>query len=108
MKLYKKVLIETLIGNDRNIKVKMNAAAAVIIKHDTNGSKQILLIQRSADDHFPSAWECPRGKCDKGDSNDLVGCIKREVKEETGLDIKVLGLIDTFQYIADNGERLTT
>jgi len=108
MKLYKKVLIETLIGNDKNIKVKMNAAGAVIVKNDESGNKQVLLIQRAAEDFWPNHWECPRGKCDKGDSNDLVGCIKREVKEETGLDIKVLGLIDTFQYIADNGERLTT
>jgi mutator protein MutT len=104
---YSKLLSES-ISSEKNIKVKMNASAAVIMKEGEKGEKQILLIQRSADDHWPGHWEFPRGKCDHGKDEDTIKCVKREVKEETGLDIKVVGLIDTFQYLADGGKRLTT
>ena len=107
MKLYKKVLIESIIGDEQNVKVRMNAAAAVIVKEE-NDTKSVLLIQRAREDHWPNHYEFPRGKCDKGDKNDLISCVKREVKEETGLDIQVEGLIDKFEYLADNGTRLTT
>ena len=104
---YLKILKESIISNDKDVKIKMNASAAVIVKYN-EGNKEILLIQRSSDDHWPNHWEFPRGKCDNGANESIVSCVKREVKEETGLDIKVIRLIDQFQYLADNGERLTT
>jgi 8-oxo-dGTP diphosphatase len=104
---YKNVLTEA-IGSEKDIKVKMNVSAGVIMKEDENGRKWILLIQRAPDDHWPHHYEFPRGKCDKGPSEQLIPCVKREVKEETGLDIEVLSLIDTFQYLADRGTRLST
>jgi 8-oxo-dGTP pyrophosphatase MutT (NUDIX family) len=52
-------------------------------------------------------WEFPRGKCDKGDKT-LRECLTREVKEETGLDVKILRYIDKYKYIADGGERIST
>jgi mutator protein MutT len=107
MKLYKKILIES-IGDLKNVKVKVNAAAAVIMRYDENNKKEILLIQRAPDDHWPHHYEFPRGKCDHGKNENIMSCVKREVKEETGLDIDVLGLIDKFQYLADGGNRLTT
>lgn len=93
------------------VKVKMDAAAAVIVKEGENGEKLLLLIQRSADDHWPLHFEFPRGKCDKGHKQlgeNLIACCKREVKEETGLDVVPLFKIDEFQYVADHGTRLTT
>lgn len=107
MKTYKQALFES-ISTDKDIKVRTKAAAAVIVRNDENGTKQILLIQRSASDHWPHFWEFPRGKCDRGENEETTNCVKREVKEETGLDINILGLIDKFQYIADGGTRLTT
>lgn len=104
---YKDILTET-IGDTKRIKRKVNAAAGVIMRIDENNRKQILLIQRAPDDHWPHHWEFPRGKCDHGKSEGIVPCVKREIKEETGLTVKVLALIDTFQYLADKGERLTT
>ena len=104
---YIKVLSES-ISDQKDVKVKMNAAAAVIMKYDEAGNKRILLIQRAQDDHWPNHYEFPRGKCDNGKNENTIVCVKREVKEETGLDIKVLALIDKFQYLADGGERLTT
>jgi mutator protein MutT len=104
---YKNILVES-IADLQNVKIKMNAAAAVIMRYDENENKQILLIQRASDDHWPNHWEFPRGKCDRGENEDTQFCVKREVREETGLDIKVLALIDKFQYLADGGKRLTT
>jgi mutator protein MutT len=108
MKTYKRLLKDSIMSDDSNIKVKMNAAAGVIIRLNEDGTKQILLIQRAPDDHWPHHWEFPRGKCDHGKSEDINICVKREIKEETGLDIKVIGIIDKFQYLADGGTRLTT
>lgn len=90
-----------------NVKVRMNAAAAVIVRHDRD-QKYILLIQRAKEDFFPNYYEFPRGKCDKPKGEDLRHCVIREVKEETGLNIIPVELIDTFQYLADRGTRLTT
>lgn len=94
-----------------NVKVRMPAAAAVIVKEGDNGERLVLLIQRSSKDHWPRFWEFPRGKCDKGHpqlGENLIHCCKREIKEETGLDVIPMFKIDEFQYLADNGTRLTT
>lgn len=101
-------ILKENISDRQNVKVHVNAAAAIIMRYDENNNKQILLIQRAPDDHWPHHYEFPRGKCDQGDENDTHSCVKREVKEETGLDIKVLALIDKFEYLADGGTRLTT
>lgn len=105
MKLYKEVLIESMIGDEDNVEIVMNVSACVIMRYDENNTKQILMIQRSKDDHWPNHWEFPRGKCDKPIGESLIKCCKREIKEETGLDIEPLTLIDTFEYMADQGKR---
>lgn len=81
-------------------------AAAIIIKEFPDGPK-LLLIRRSKTDTWGMVWEFPRGKCDKGDKT-LRECLQREVKEETGLDVKVLKYIDKYKYVADGGERIST
>ncbi len=108
MKTYKQILSESIMSDESNVKVKMNAAAGVIVRLNEDGTKQVLLIQRAPDDHWPHHWEFPRGKCDHGKLEDTTICVKREIKEETGLDIQVIGLIDKFEYLADGGTRLTT
>lgn len=91
-----------------NVTKRVNAAAGVIMKYDENDRKQILLLQRAKEDHWPNFWEFPRGKCDKPIGEDLKKCATREIKEESGLDVEPLALIDTFDYTADNGTRITT
>lgn len=105
MKLYKQVLVESLIGDEDKVETVMNVAAGIIMKIDEDGRKQILLIQRAADDHWPNHWEFPRGKCDKPIGESLLKCCAREIKEETGLDVEPLTIIDTFEYLADHGKR---
>lgn len=85
----------------------MKAAAGIIYKEEDD-RRFILLIQRSADDHWPLHYEFPRGKCDKPIGEDIINCLKREIKEETGLDIIPIKFIDKFTYLADAGKRKTT
>jgi len=104
MKLYQ----EFLIGQDSEVVKEVNVAGAVIVKINDENTQSILLIQRSKEDAWPSVHEFPRGKCDKGDENDLKKCLKREVKEETGLDVDIIEYIDKYEYIADEGKRKST
>ncbi len=96
---------EGFIGAETEVKVHMNVGAGVIVKQDENNTIQILLIQREEDDHWPNYWEFPRGKCDKPIGEDLLKCTKREVKEETGLNVTPKFLIDIIEYLADKGTR---
>ena len=86
---------------------KIPVAAALIIKENNNGIRKLLLIRRSKTDSWGMVWEYPRGKCDKGDKT-LGDCLKREVKEETGLDVDIKKYIGKFKYVADNGARIST
>ena len=95
-------------NDEKNIKTHMNVAGGVIIKEGKSGERLLLLIRRAADDHWPLHYEFPRGKCDQGPNEQLVHCLKREAKEETGLDVIPIKFIDKFEYIADRGTRKTT
>jgi 8-oxo-dGTP pyrophosphatase MutT (NUDIX family) len=66
--------IRRLVGNETLI---LPAARAVI----QDESKRILLIRRRDN----GQWGFPAGAVELGDS--IFGCLKREVKEETGLDV---------------------
>ncbi|MHA1873476.1 MAG: NUDIX hydrolase [Candidatus Heimdallarchaeaceae archaeon] len=99
--------LESIMSDEVKVKKTMNAAAGVIIRIGDNNRRNVLLIQRAADDHWPLHWEFPRGKCDKPVGEDLIHCLKREVKEETGLDITPIEKIDIHEYLADGGTRKT-
>ncbi|MCX5535430.1 NUDIX domain-containing protein [Streptomyces sp. NBC_00006] len=62
------------------------AASAVVT--DTEGR---VLLQRRADSGL---WALPGGGMELGES--LPGCAVREVKEETGLDVEITGLVGTY------------
>lgn len=104
MKLYQ----EFLIGQEDKIEKEVNVAGAIIIKPNDENTNSVLLIQRSHEDNWPDVWEFPRGKCDKHDENDVKECMKREVKEETGLDVDIIKYIDKYEYLADKGTRRST
>jgi len=92
---------------DRNVEFEVNVACGVIMKSE-RGVNSVLLIQRANDDYWPNYWELPRGKCDKPPGEDLRHCLVREIKEETGLDVIPVKLIDTFIYYGMGGKRKTT
>lgn len=100
-----KLFQEFLIGEKDKVEKEINVTGGVILKVDQERIKSVLIIQRSPDDHYPGIWEFPRGRCDKGDKKKLIECLKREVKEETGLDIIVLKYINHYEYIANKGKR---
>ncbi|MGP3775211.1 NUDIX domain-containing protein [Streptomyces sp. SDT5-1] len=62
------------------------AASAVV----TDESGRVLLQRRSDS----GLWALPGGGMELGES--LPGCAVREVKEETGLDVEVTGLVGTY------------
>lgn len=56
---------------------------------------KILVCQRLDDDRFGSQWEFPGGKVNQGE--DKIVALKRELKEELGVEIEVGELISTFE-----------
>lgn len=62
-------------------------AAAVVL---FDSSSNILLLRRKDNDK----WTMPGGTLDFGES--LTDCAVREVREETGLQIRITGLIGTY------------
>jgi len=87
--------------------IKVKVSCGVIIREE-DGEDQVLLLRRSPDDHWPLHYDLPRGKCDKPPGEKLIHCLKREVKEECGLDVIPVKFIDKFTYVADNGNREST
>jgi len=108
MNILDKYIKELTISDEAKIKKRINVACGLIVKQGENGEILLLLIQRAADDHWPLHFECPRGKCDNGPNEKLIPCLKREIKEETGLDVEPIKLIDKFSYLADRGTRQST
>ena len=99
--------LESIMSDEAKVKKVVNASGAIIMRVGDGKRTEVLLIQRAKDDHWPLHWEYPRGKCDKPPGEDILHCLEREVKEETGLDIRPIELVDKFEYIADGGTRKT-
>lgn len=99
--------------DERNVVEEKRVSGGVIVKRNEDMDLVVLLIQRSKDDHWPLHWEFPRGGCDGGEGKNDLGeslhqCLVREVKEESGLDVEIINIIDNFQYIAKKGTVKTT
>lgn len=47
-------------------------------------------------DHAPGEWEPGSGRVRQGEAP--LAAVLREAKDETGLDVTVLGLLDTFHF----------
>src|SRR4051794_16578354 len=62
-------------------------SAGVIV---TNDNGDILMIRRSDNDY----WAIPGGAMDIGES--IADCAIREVKEETGIDCDITGLVGVY------------
>ena len=73
------------------------AVAAVII----NDRDEIVLIRRGVEPGL-GLWSIPGGAVELGER--LVDALKREVKEETGLDIEPLEILDVMEIIKRDDE----
>ena len=84
---------------DKVIQHQRIAASAFIFHHQ----KALLLRRADNDDFLPGYWEIVGGKIEWGE-DPLAGLI-REVKEESGLDIKPLQPFYVWDYINKQAQR---
>jgi 8-oxo-dGTP diphosphatase len=57
----------------------------------------LLMLRRSpTKDHAPGEWEPGSGRVESGETP--VEAVHREAREETGLEVELLGVVDTFHY----------
>lgn len=69
----------------------------VIVAFLIERDHHVLLLRRSmSKDHAPGEWEPGSGRVRQGEAP--LAAVLREVQEETGLDVTVLGLLDTFHF----------
>ena len=67
---------------------------------------KLLLIKRTSDNkHFANAWEIPGGRLEIGE--DPIQGVKREVKEEVGIDIEILYPLSIKHFVRDDGQTIT-
>jgi len=69
-----------------------DVTAAVIRRDDGH----LLIAQRKPEAMLGGLWEFPGGKCRPGES--LPDCLRREIREELGLDIEVGQHLTTIQH----------
>jgi A/G-specific adenine glycosylase len=69
-----------------------DVTAAVIRREDG----RLLIAQRKPDAMLGGLWEFPGGKCHAGES--LPDCLRREIREELGLEIEVGHYLTTIDH----------
>ncbi|MBB5219913.1 8-oxo-dGTP diphosphatase [Treponema rectale] len=73
----------------------INVVAAVIIRTDSDNTKQVFATQRGYGE-YKDWWEFPGGKIEEGESPETA--LAREIKEELATEISVGNYIDTIEY----------
>jgi 8-oxo-dGTP diphosphatase len=75
------------------VPAKFLVVVAFLIESDG----RLLMLRRSASkDHAPGEWEPGSGRVESGETP--VEAVHREAREETGLEVEILGVVDTFHY----------
>jgi 8-oxo-dGTP diphosphatase len=68
-------------------------------------NKLLLVKRRSNDVQMPGIWEVPGGRLEDGENP--VSGLKREILEETGLDIEVIIPFNVNHFTRDDGQTIT-
>lgn len=71
----------------------MKIAIAIILHPESDA---VLVTKRRSGTHVGGYWEFPGGKIEIGESDE--DCVKREVIEETGLQVIILGRLPELSY----------
>ena len=77
-----------------------NAAKAFIVKE----GKLLLLKRRVNDVHKPGQWDIPGGRLELGE--DPFEGLKRETREESGLEIEIIMPIDVRFFQRDDNQKI--
>jgi 8-oxo-dGTP pyrophosphatase MutT (NUDIX family) len=62
---------------------------------------RLLITQRPACSHLGGLWEFPGGKREAGES--LADCLRRELREELGIEVDVGELVESAPQIPEEG-----
>ena len=85
---------------------KMEPHQKVVATGFLERNGKVLVLKRSPNETFlPNFFEIAGGKCEYGE--DPRDALKREYREETGLDIEVGDPYYTFSYVTHEGARHT-
>lgn len=81
---------------------EMRAAGKAVIVND-NG--KILVIKRKGEEtHLENLWDVPGGRFDYGETPQEG--LKRETREEAGLEIEIVEPVRSWTFTRDNGEQV--
>ncbi len=72
-----------------------------LIKNPSN-TKFLIVKRKDSSKIHPGLWVFPGGKVNY--SEDIFSALKREVKEETNLNIKILKKISEYEYYREDGK----
>ena len=98
-------MFDSSILKDLLLQIKQDAIQKVVVGGViANQKNEFLILKRSEKEKFlPGLCELPSGGVDKGE--DLVDALIREIKEETGLDVKSIdSYIGHFDYKSSSGK----
>ena len=87
---------------DKNRKEKYQDWPFIVVGCIVRKNNKFLLVQELKKDK--GLWNHPAGWLEKGE--DIISGAKREVKEETGLDVEFKGLVGIFNLIKRNHPQL--
>jgi 8-oxo-dGTP pyrophosphatase MutT (NUDIX family) len=71
---------------------EVRAAGGVVWRSGADGRPEVLLVHRPRYDD----WSLPKGKCEPGESDEE--CARREVNEETGLEVSLGAALPQVRY----------
>lgn len=75
----------------------MSAKFVVAVAFVIERNGEILMLRRSPDkDHAPGTWETGSGRVEYGEGAE--GAVRREVLEETGLQVEIQAPVATFHF----------